>query len=248
MNSYLQIKNINLSKKLQMRQNGVSGDVIETYAKAMKDGAKFPHVVVFQIDRTHYLVDGWHRLKATELNGLPEIWCEVIEGSMDEALAYARFTANRTNGQRLSRADMDVLLSTIVNEDQYKNLSSTALAEIAGVSAPTVIAKRRKLGLIPDEVVTATGAVRKGSIEVGTSFPIDSLIDGAPPLGTPGPADGGFPVLTQKVCDRLREHLVDVQTSLNKLEGAELSEWINDPTRDELVGEMDRLSRILGSA
>ena len=247
MNKYLQIKTIVLSKELQMRQNGVSGDVIETYARAMEKGEQFPRVVVFKIDRDFYLVDGWHRLKAMEQYGLPEIWAEVIEGTWDEALAYARFTANRTNGQRLSRADMDALLTTIVGEEQYKNLSATQLAEIAGVSTPTVIAKRKKLGLVPEEVVTATGATRKGAMEVGTSFPLDSLIDGAPPMGTPGPSDGGFPVLTEKVCDRLKEHLNDVRNSLNKLEGGELNEWMTDPTRDELVGEMDRLSRILGA-
>ena len=247
MNNYLQIKRIVLDKALQMRQNGVSGDVIETYTRAMEKGAQFPRILVFKIDRDYYLVDGWHRIKATEMRGLGEIWAEVIEGTWDEALHYARFTANRTNGQRLSRADMDALLTTIVGEEQYKNLSSTALAEIAGVSTPTVIAKRKKLGLVPEEVVTSSGATRAGSMEVGTSFPIESLIDGPPPLGTPGPADGGFPVLTEKVCDRLREHLSDIQVSLNKLEGAELAEYISDTQRDELTGELERLHRILGS-
>ena len=245
--SKLIIKNINLNKKLQMRQNGVSGDVIETYARSMENGEVFPPITVFQVKRTMWLVDGWHRLKATELIGEEMIAAEVIQGTWEEALHHARFVANRKNGQRLSRADMDALLTELVIDDQYKSWTATKLAELAGVSVPTVIAKRRKLDLIPEETTTATGAVRQGSMTAGSSFRLDSLIEGSPPAGIKAPEDGGYTVLTERVSDRLREHLDDVEASLNKLEGAELQQWMKDPQRDELVGKLDRLHRILGA-
>lgn len=242
----LPINKIKLDKRLQLRQMGVSDDVVETYARSIECGESFPPVVVYEVEGNHWLVDGWHRLKAHQTNGTETITAEVINGTWEQAEHYAQFTANRKNGMRLTRADLDALLTAVVKDDNYSTWSSTAIAELAGVSVPTVIKKRRQLGLVPKETVTSSGAKRKGAMDIGTSFPIQSLIPGPPPPGTEAPEDGGYGVLTEKVTDRLGEHLADIEASLNKLDTAELETWMKDEQKDELVGQLDRLNRILG--
>jgi hypothetical protein len=68
---------------------------IEEYAVALGEGADFPPLTVFWDGEQYWLADGFHRLgaynicmQALKLPGL-DIECEVIEGSLREAIIFA---------------------------------------------------------------------------------------------------------------------------------------------------------------
>jgi hypothetical protein len=77
---------------IQQRSDGTSEDTVNQYAEAMRNGAKFPPVVVFSNDdRTFHLADGFHRIGAHQLahSDVLEIECQVLHGNRDDAIVYA---------------------------------------------------------------------------------------------------------------------------------------------------------------
>ena len=84
--------NIAILKKdgLQLRE-ALSEDTVAEYAEAMRNGAKFPPVIVFfdQKTREYYLADGFHRVEAAQRAGLTGIEAEQRIGDYYAAEAYA---------------------------------------------------------------------------------------------------------------------------------------------------------------
>jgi ParB-like chromosome segregation protein Spo0J len=74
------IAEIILEDDLQPRC-GIDAVLVGEYADALAGGAVFPPVVVFREGSRLYLADGFHRLKAHQSLGKPEILCAVSSGS-----------------------------------------------------------------------------------------------------------------------------------------------------------------------
>lgn len=86
----------------------------KNYAKAMKMGEKFPSIVVAQIDKAFYLVDGLHRLKANELNGVDhvQVWVNKDVKSRKDLYVEA-VRLNAKHGRALTRRDKEVIIKKL---------------------------------------------------------------------------------------------------------------------------------------
>jgi hypothetical protein len=124
------LEKINMDTSIQCRA-GINVETVSEYAESMKAGEKFPAVILFG----EYIGDGWHRIMAARQAGLKHIDADCREGGRAEALKFA-LGANAANGLRRTNADKRRAVEIALAE--FPTLSSRAIAELCGVSAPTV--------------------------------------------------------------------------------------------------------------
>ncbi|MEO1035203.1 MAG: ParB N-terminal domain-containing protein [Pseudomonadota bacterium] len=98
-------KQIETSKRVSVRKK-TDHATADDYAEAMKNGAVFPPIVVFNEKGTERFIvaDGAHRLRAAIESKQKTIKCEVRHGSEIDALEYA-LGCNLDHGLRMSRSD-----------------------------------------------------------------------------------------------------------------------------------------------
>lgn len=210
------IADLTIDKKYQMRLIGVAEETIEQYCMAMEAGAVFPPVVVYRVpDGRQILTDGWHRTTAYKQLGRATIEAVIHEGTEKEAYDYARFTANRTNGLRLTRSDLQALCEAVIQDPEYQHRTDLELSRLIGCSDKTIAAARKRLGIYPTMKVSGDGRVWTVKGDTGT---VTTLNRELPPEGPEAPADGGRGTLAGKVLERLTEHLEDLERSLQKLD------------------------------
>jgi hypothetical protein len=137
----LGLDKLRLCLALQTRVS-IHDDVVEEYAQAMARGDRFPPVVVFQDEGESILADGFHRLKAAQKARLKHLDAEVRQGSRKDALRFA-LGANDTHGLRRTNRDKRRAVEMALAE--FANLSDHLLAEMCGVSVPTVGTVRNQL-------------------------------------------------------------------------------------------------------
>ena len=97
-----------VTEGLQVRCS-TNKDVVAEYAEDIKDGAKFPPVIVYRQSvgsasakapgGKYLLADGYHRVGAARELGLIEIEADVREGGYNEAIRFA-LRANTAHGLR----------------------------------------------------------------------------------------------------------------------------------------------------
>lgn len=116
-------------------------DTIAEYARAMKEGANFPPIVVFYDGTTYWLADGSHRTEAAQRIGRKRISAQVLDGTRRDATLFA-VGANLTNGLRRSNADKQRAVLTLLDDLEWSQWSDRVLAAKAGVSH-TFVAKVR---------------------------------------------------------------------------------------------------------
>ncbi len=118
------------------RTAGVNLNHVHTLAET---ATALPPIIVHRA--TMQVVDGWHRLRAAISRGEATIAAVFFDGDPEEAFVLA-VKMNAAQGLPLSLADrrsaaLRILLS-------YPDWSDRAIAEIAGISHPTVAAIRRQ--------------------------------------------------------------------------------------------------------
>jgi transposase len=104
----------------------------------MVDG-QLPPILVHR--PTMQVIDGMHRLHAAMLRGEDTIAVEFFDGNEGDAFLRA-VQANVEHGLPLTRADREAAVVRIIAS--HPQLSDRAIATIAGVSAPTVGAIRKR--------------------------------------------------------------------------------------------------------
>jgi len=119
----------------------VDDAALADYADAMRDGARFPPVTVYEdADGTLYLADGYHRVGAAKIAGKSIILAEVTRGTFADALRHA-LGANAQHGLRRSNADKQHALEMAWENRRtlFGDNDPTAdwLAETCGVSIAT---------------------------------------------------------------------------------------------------------------
>lgn len=79
---------------------------VREYAEAMREGAQFPPVKVFEepCAGAYYLADGFHRVEAALRAGRDEIDADVERGTFVDALRYA-LGCNARHGKRVTNED-----------------------------------------------------------------------------------------------------------------------------------------------
>ena len=91
----LKISAITLDNEIQPHQQ-LNQEVVAEFAEAMRQGVKFPPVVVFFDGDSYWLADGFHRFLAKQITVEQEILTEVRPGSRYDAKFYSA-SANMTH-------------------------------------------------------------------------------------------------------------------------------------------------------
>jgi hypothetical protein len=137
---------IRVDPSVQQRVAGTSQEVVDDYARGMRDGDAFPPIIVFSDDGVTYcLVDGYHRYEAYRAAhpGVQKIECEVHTGDHDDALIWA-CGANTRHGLRRTGLDKLKAVITLLKINRCSDWSDRRVAEHCGVSHPFVAKVRRE--------------------------------------------------------------------------------------------------------
>ena len=108
-------------------------DVVEEYAAAMADGAKFPAITVFYDGAEYWLADGFHRLAATETAGSLTINCDVRQGTRRDAVLHS-VGANAAHGMRRTNEDKRRAVRVLLEDAEWSQWSDREIARRCGVS------------------------------------------------------------------------------------------------------------------
>lgn len=94
----------------------------------------------------YWVTDGFHRVQAHKNQQIPEIEAVVTQGTLRDAI-LASITANTGHAVTLarSREDKRKAILTLLKDPEWTELSDRAIANMAGVSHPTVSALRKSL-------------------------------------------------------------------------------------------------------
>lgn len=130
--SYLKLSDIERKTEMQPR-TAINMSVVEDYTDDMKAGAKFPPLTVFHVGEEYVLVDGFHRSLAAQNAGLKKIHCEVLEGSMRDAILYAS-GSNASHGFRRTNEDKRRAVERLLSDPEWVQWSDNKIAEICKVS------------------------------------------------------------------------------------------------------------------
>lgn len=132
----LKLSAIRLDGGTQARVS-LNDSVVMEYSEHLKEGAKFPALVVFHDGSNYWLADGFHRYFARKANGELETEVDVHQGTLREAQLYA-FGANGGRGLKTNSEDIRSIISRMLSDDEWKQWSDTQIAKHVGVSKMTV--------------------------------------------------------------------------------------------------------------
>ena len=210
------LESVIVDKRNQVRITGVADETIWQYMESMKDGATFPPIVVYEIAPSKYmLADGFHRVTANRNLGRETIPATIHQGTEEDALYYSRFTANRTNGLRLTRSDLQALCETIIQDPEYRDRTDMELGKLVGCADTTIANARKRLGIYPQVKVGRDGRVWEVTGR-GEDTPT-TLHRNLPPEAPECPEDARE-TLAGKVIQRIDDHLDDIEECLRKLQ------------------------------
>lgn len=128
------------------------GRLILRYMEAMQAGAKFPPIVIAEIERHVVVVDGWHRLKAARRIGNKTI--SVVDmGRVSKEKAYEESVRrNISNGKALSWHErMNAAHKFIAQGMSYKRIES--ILQIPAEKVKPYLASRIAYSSTGQEVV-----------------------------------------------------------------------------------------------
>ena len=129
--------------------------VIDEYSDAIKCGAKFPPITVFNNGVEYYLVDGFHRYFASKkAGGIDEIEAEVYEGTKRDAILHSA-SVNGTHGLRLTNLDKRKHVLVLLNDEEWSEWSDTAIAKHCKVTQQFVSKVRREINDIQKDIISA---------------------------------------------------------------------------------------------
>jgi ParB-like chromosome segregation protein Spo0J len=127
----------------------IDGQVVGQYSEDIKAGAIFPPVKVFSDGIDYYLADGYHRYFAHKAAGAPGITCDVVNGTLREAILYS-LSANGEHGLQRSNADKRNVVIIMLKDLEWSDWSDREIAKHCHVSHMLVATIRKELGMTKD--------------------------------------------------------------------------------------------------
>ena len=121
-------------------------EMVAEYAELMRDGVKFPPVIVFFDGSNYWLVDGFHRYFATKSNGFVSIEAEVKEGTQRDAQLQSMTANSKQHGKPATAKDKRRSVLRMLKDAEWSGWSNIKIAEWIGVSAMTVGRLKVSLG------------------------------------------------------------------------------------------------------
>lgn len=128
----INIKTIRTNGLTQSRVE-IDNAVVSEYAEALRAGAEFPAVVVFNDGADNWLADGFHRYHAHNQAGKTSIAADVRQGTLRDAKLYS-FGANGAHGQRPTNADKRKAVSEMLADSEWASWSQEKIARTCCVS------------------------------------------------------------------------------------------------------------------
>jgi len=112
------IRDILKDDSLQVRKN-VQTATVRRYAEAMRTGAEFPPVTLGSIGGSLYLVDGWHRVAAAQLNDHSIISATIATMTRSEA-EWLAAEANIRHGLSLKSKEYRQVFRAFIRSGQHR--------------------------------------------------------------------------------------------------------------------------------
>ena len=128
------LKCIKIDSNLQQRVK-LDSAVVEEYAIALENGVTFPPITIWYCTDKNktYLVDGFHRVKAAKKAGIDELPYTEKSGTYREAKFFT-LGVNATHGLPRSNADKRKVVTTLLNDPEWSQLSDREISRQCGVS------------------------------------------------------------------------------------------------------------------
>jgi hypothetical protein len=136
----INIKAIRIDGGTQSREK-LDQAVVDEYAELMKEGTEFPPISVVHDGNEYYLSDGFHRLLAAQKAGKASINCDVITGTLRDAILYS-LSANASHGLRRTIEDRRKAVMTMLEDFEWGEWSDREIARQCHVSHPFVAKMR----------------------------------------------------------------------------------------------------------
>jgi len=111
--------------------------MVKDYAEKMRDGIKFPPIIVFHDGSEYWLADGFHRYFATKSNALTTIEADVRQGTLREAMLFA-WSANNRHGKPPKPEDIRAIIRKMFEDEEWSKWSNVQIAKQLDVSISTV--------------------------------------------------------------------------------------------------------------
>jgi ParB-like chromosome segregation protein Spo0J len=239
-----------LDPRLQSRVE-INEDTVAEYATDIESGDQFPPVIVF-FDSTHfYLADGYHRYYGHKRAGKVSIQCEVINGTIRDAIYYST-AVNAKHGMRRSYADRRKAVMTLLEDFEWSLKSNTEIAKHVGVSVSFVSNLRNSSGKMPDKIEYTTPSGNKQTKTTASGRPRntekkeDKPKDPAPETAT---KDSSVVDAHNELIETLTKENAELtqQLAVSGMEGTEeekkaASELIADLTEQLRIAEIEIVS------
>lgn len=136
----INIKAIRIDGGTQSREK-LDQTVVDEYAELMKEGTEFPAISVVHDGNEYYLSDGFHRLLAAQKAGKASINCDVLTGTLRDAILYS-LSANASHGLRRTLEDRRKAVMTMLEDFEWGDWSDREIARQCHVSHPFVAKMR----------------------------------------------------------------------------------------------------------
>jgi hypothetical protein len=152
----------------ELARIGSCSDTLARYTELIQEGVELPPVTVFHDGATFWLADGRHRLAARKSLGYADIQVEVELGTERDAQLHA-FKANQAHGLPARQADRKKIARILLDDEEWKNWSDRKIAEVSGLSHPTVGKMREALVKFttpsaPSQAIPATPRMKVVSV------------------------------------------------------------------------------------
>lgn len=157
----MKIDNIRIDGGTQPRSR-IDETLVDEYALAMKDGDKFPPLVVFFDGVDNWLADGFHRFHAARKILIKDIEADINQGTKRDAILYS-VSANATHGQRRTNADKQKAVMTLLKDEEWAAWSDREIARRCAVGHQMVGHLRSSLDDSSSEKTARTYTTKHGT-------------------------------------------------------------------------------------
>jgi hypothetical protein len=115
----------------------MNDQTIQEYREALADGVMLPPAKVFFDGENYWLTDGFHRCEAALREGWKTYPCEVVQGSLRDAILDS-VSANATHGLKRNEADKHRAVNKLLSDDEWKQWSDREIGRRCHVDHKTV--------------------------------------------------------------------------------------------------------------
>jgi|GEM_PF-1176545 len=176
---FINIDQLSFEPEIQIRVK-IDMETVAHYASCMEtedDLKKFPPVIVFYDGKHYWLADGHHRRAAALEAGHTEIWAEIREGTVNDAI-WEAIVANGKQGLGLNIEDRKRAITIAITK--WPDRSTTIIAEAVGCHQSTVSRIKNEVMQLHNLNVPATIIGKDGK-----SYPATRKIKAPPPEAQP---------------------------------------------------------------